>query len=51
MILEADNTPIHRSPDVIAEGNFDILNPIFSVKLVKSLYSNDTTSIMPALYI
>jgi prepilin-type N-terminal cleavage/methylation domain-containing protein len=51
MILEADNTPIHRSQDVIDEWEFDILNPIFSVKLVKSLYSNDTTSIMPALYI
>lgn len=51
MILEADNTPIHRSQDVIDEWEFDILNPTFSVKLVKSLYSNDTTSIMPALYI
>lgn len=51
MILEEDNTPIHRSTDVIAEWEFDIFNPAFSIKKVKSLYTNSSSSVMPALMI
>lgn len=51
LILDADNTPIHRATDVIAEWSFDILNPTFAVREVQSLYHNNGSSIMPALYI
>lgn len=51
MILAADNTPIHRDIDVVNAWEFDIFNPIFSVKYIKSLYSNDTLVSLPALMI
>jgi prepilin-type N-terminal cleavage/methylation domain-containing protein len=51
LILEADNTPIHRATDVIAQWEFDILNPTFAAREVQSLYNNESFSTMPALYI